>query len=310
MCDDLIAVGDDRVCKEYPIEILFCDTCITAHQPFQIPKHELFPSNYHYRSRHTADVLSGMQELVAACDGLWAVFPANACWMSAATMAALLSFFRDAGALTFGIEPTDACKDATANGHQVTNDYFSQASASAFVEKYGQPDVITFTNVFAHIEDLGDVVAALNILKHDKTVVVIENHYLGAVLDRFQFDTFYHEHPRTYSYTSFVHIAKNLGMRIGHVEFPPRYNGNIRIVYMPGQGVHAGWNDLSPKEAGYGQGLIDMAAKLEPWKVKKRTALLETGEAAWAALRQGISRTCRHSGQIAGPRCRHDQRRV
>ena len=24
MCDDLIKVGDDRVCHEYPIKILFC----------------------------------------------------------------------------------------------------------------------------------------------------------------------------------------------------------------------------------------------------------------------------------------------
>jgi hypothetical protein len=44
MCDDLVAVGDARICVEYPIEILFCDTCRTAHQRFQIPKHELFPS--------------------------------------------------------------------------------------------------------------------------------------------------------------------------------------------------------------------------------------------------------------------------
>src|SRR6202046_1695808 len=35
MCDDLVPIGDGRVCKEYPIEILFCGTCQTAHQRFQ-----------------------------------------------------------------------------------------------------------------------------------------------------------------------------------------------------------------------------------------------------------------------------------
>ena len=54
-------------CKTYPIEILFCDTCRTAHQRFQIPKDQLFPPTYHYRSRQTADVLSGMRQLVEAC---------------------------------------------------------------------------------------------------------------------------------------------------------------------------------------------------------------------------------------------------
>ena len=52
---------------EYPIEILFCKTCNTAHQRFQVPKEDLFPSNYHYRSRFTADVLTGMKDLVSSC---------------------------------------------------------------------------------------------------------------------------------------------------------------------------------------------------------------------------------------------------
>ena len=59
MCDDLIPVGSTRICHEYPIEILHCERCSTAHQRFQIPKEELFPQTYHYRSRFTADVLSG-----------------------------------------------------------------------------------------------------------------------------------------------------------------------------------------------------------------------------------------------------------
>src|SRR5260370_40658040 len=68
MCDDLVAIGSPRVCTEYPIEILYCENCRTAHQRFQVPKRELFPENYHYRSRFTADVLSGMKSLVDACE--------------------------------------------------------------------------------------------------------------------------------------------------------------------------------------------------------------------------------------------------
>ena len=68
MCDDLVPVGDTRVCREYPIDILFCPRCVTAHQRFQVPKHELFPKTYHYRSRFTADVLNGMSALVDATE--------------------------------------------------------------------------------------------------------------------------------------------------------------------------------------------------------------------------------------------------
>ena len=50
VCNDLVPLGEDRSCKQYPSEILFCDVCRTANQRFQVPKRELFPSVYHYRA--------------------------------------------------------------------------------------------------------------------------------------------------------------------------------------------------------------------------------------------------------------------
>ena len=49
------------------------------------------------------------------------------------------------------------------------------------------------------------------------------------MIDGNQFDTFYHEHPRTYSYGSFVQIATTLDTQLIDVEFPSRYGGNIRV---------------------------------------------------------------------------------
>jgi hypothetical protein len=52
---------------------------------------------------------------------------------------------------------------------------------------------------------------AVKILMGPGTLLVIENHYLGSILQNNQFDTFYHEHPRTYSAKSFRYIAETLG---------------------------------------------------------------------------------------------------
>jgi hypothetical protein len=141
----------------------------------------------------------------------------------------LLDFFKIKGALTFGIEPTAAHLESSDKGHKTYNDYLSKNIAYDFVDKYGHPDLITFTNVFAHIEKLKDVLNSIRVLINKNTVIVIENHYLGSILDGNQFDTFYHEHPRTYSYSSFVNIAASLNLKILRVEFPSRYGGNIRI---------------------------------------------------------------------------------
>jgi hypothetical protein len=83
--------------------------------------------------------------------------------------------------------------------------------------------------VFAHIENLGELIEALDLLLSSNNLVVIENHYLGSVLEKNQFDTFYAEHLRTYSSKSFEFIAERLNCNIVRLQFPKRYGGNIRV---------------------------------------------------------------------------------
>lgn len=228
MCDDLVPIEDNRVCCEYPIEILYCTKCFTAHQRFQVPKQYLFPNSYHYRSRFTNDVLNGMAGLVNSCVQQFGDLSGKMVLDIGCNDGSLLDFFKKKGLTTIGIEPTGAYIDAAKN-HVVLNNYLTQEVAKNIILAHGKPDFITFTNVFAHIEDLKEVLKSLRILMKPNTVIIIENHYLGAILEGNQFDTFYHEHPRTYSYNSFVHIAKSLDAELLNVEFTSRYGGNIRI---------------------------------------------------------------------------------
>ena len=271
MCDDLVSVGDSRVCKEYPIEILYCEVCRTGHQKYQVPKEELFPESYHYRSRFTADVLSGMSSLVDSCENNFGSLENKLILDIGCNDGSLLDFFKNKMALTLGIEPTDATKDAQDKGHRVYQEYLSKDLATKIVQDHGHPDIITFTNVFAHIEDLNGVLESLTILSNSSTKIVIENHYLGAVLDGNQFDTFYHEHPRTYSYTSFKFMAKTLGFDLESVEFPSRYGGNIRVFIGKGSNIS---NDLSLesleiKEDLFKKQFIGLNKNIKKWLVSK-----------------------------------------
>lgn len=275
LCDDLVPIGDTRVCEEYPIEILFCDQCITAHQRFQVTKQALFPQTYHYRSRNTEDVLVGMQQIVQFSEKNCGNLIGKKVLDIGCNDGSLLSFFREKGTKTYGIEPTQAFKDAIKLGHDVINDFFCETTAIDFVNQHGLVDIITFTNVFAHIEDLQKIIVALKIVMHAKTVLIIENHYLGAIIEKFQFDTFYHEHPRTYSFTSFSRIAEAMDMSIDDVVFPSRYNGNIRVALVPknrGVSTHQ-WDEIYERERYFASHLQTMGKKIAPWCQKKHSVL-------------------------------------
>jgi hypothetical protein len=150
--------------------------------------------------------------------------------------------------------------------------YLTEEVARNFVIDHGHPDLIVFTNVFAHIENLNQLLASLQILKGPSTCIMIENHYLGSIFASKQFDTFYHEHPRTYSYASFVKIAENLGMEIGMVEFPSRYGGNIRVFIQPLAGIsinHHRLDELTDAEKHFRGKFNDLKNQIELWKVNK-----------------------------------------
>jgi len=268
LCDDLVPFDDPRVCKEYPIEILFCNQCLTGHQRFQVPKHDLFTTDYHYRARMTGSVLRGMSDLVNSCEQKFGDLSGKLVLDIGCNDGSLLGFFKEYGCKTIGVEPTGAAKDSL---HTTINAFFDADSAAKVLEMAGKPDIITFTNVFAHIEDLPELLKNLRTLISDKTVVVIENHYLGAVLDYGQFDTFYHEHPRTYSFNSFKYIAQSLGLNLIDCEFVSRYGGNIR-AYM---GSSKAIDFLSVNESKFMERFGMMNLAILDWRRKTRNMIYD-----------------------------------
>ncbi len=258
MCDDLVPIGSDLVPARYPLQIVGCARCLTFHQAVQVEKRLLFPQTYHYRSALTADVLRGMRELVADVESHVGSLQGKTVLDIGCNDGSLLAMFGERGARTCGVEPTGAIDDARGKVDWLYHGYFDQAAADAYLAEHAQPDIVTFTNVFAHIEDLRGLLSALRSLLGARTRVVVENHYLGAVAKYKQFDTFYHEHPRTYSARSFVHIAESLGRGIERIGFPSRYNGNIRVII--GAGEQAAWPALD--EAADFQAIFELQAAI------------------------------------------------
>jgi hypothetical protein len=230
--DDMHQIGVNFSAKKYRQEIQLCNVCLTAHQLHPVDKEKLFFPEYRYRGSVTKDVLLGMADLVDNALNFYGFGKPLKVLDIGANDGSLLGIMKSkTGCETIGVDPTNAVKQSSGRIDNAYCEFFSSETAYKILENHGYPDIITFTNVFAHIEDLPALIEAVSILLNQNNLLVIENHYLGSVLERNQFDTFYAEHIRTYSATSFEFIAQKLNMEIKSVQFPRRYGGNIR-VYM------------------------------------------------------------------------------
>lgn len=264
LCDDLIPIESDLECSEYPINIVYCNECYTAFQNYEVDKKLLFPPSYHYRARMTGSVLVGMKDFVESTEKRLGDLTGKFVLDVGCNDGSLLNFFEDKGCCTVGIEPTGAALDSR---HKTINAFFDANSVKQILSNYGTPDIITFTNVFAHINDLPELLANLKLLIGAETNIVIENHYLGACLKTDQFDTFYHEHPRTYSQRSFEFIAETVGLNLVDVQYVSRYGGNIRAFIGRGDAVESSKDRESVFFAQFAQ----MAENIKEWQKQTKS---------------------------------------
>ena len=274
LCDDLIKIKEKKISKLYKIEIVFCKNCITAFQKYQIPKKKLFPKNYHYRSKFTKDVINGMQEIVKKAENLCGNLKNKIVLDVGCNDGSLLDFFKKKKSITIGIEPTNAADEAKSRDHIIYKNYIDKKTVKKIKKKFKKIDLITFTNVFAHIENLSGLINNLKPLLSKNTFLIIENHYLGSVIKKNQFDTFYHEHPRTYSLKSFVNISKLLECNLIHFSFPKRYGGNIRVIFSKHLNKSLRIKKVIAKEKKYFNELKNIKNKINKWKQNKKKEIL------------------------------------
>lgn len=267
LCDDLVPIGQDDEVGKFHQLIALCEVCLTAHQVKPVAKELLFKPNYHYRAGLTKDVLLGMYQIVESLRSDISTLGHDAVILDiGCNDGSLLGIFKEKyRCVTIGVEPTNAIHASGSKVDEKYNSYFSENVTLEIIKRHPKIDFITFTNVFAHIENLPHLISNLKLMMDESTSLVVENHYLGAILERNQFDTFYHEHPRTYSLKSFQCIADSLGAVITKVEFPSRYGGNIRVT-MRKQGIKADISSVIDREDQFQNDFSALQHIYDQWK--------------------------------------------
>jgi SAM-dependent methyltransferase len=221
----------------YPAELLRCKECTLAQLGLIVDPAILFPPSYPYTSGTTKILRDNFAELSREVDALYPLKPGQLVVDIGANDGTLLSNFQKEGVRVFGIEPTNAAKLAIERGIPSMISFFNKTAAEQAVASQGRAQIITATNVFAHIEDIHAIVDGMLTLLDDGGIFISESHYFLSLLETLQYDTIYHEHLRYYSLTSLRHLLEMHGMEVIHAKRIPTHGGSIR-VYASRKGRH------------------------------------------------------------------------
>jgi hypothetical protein len=212
----------------YPAQVLLCRRCQLAQLGLVVDPAILFPPSYPYTSGTTKILRENFAELAQEVARLYPLGAQDLVVDIGSNDGTLLSNFQ-AGHRVHGIEPTNAGDLAVARGISTLKAFFNRAAVDASVAAHGRAKLVTATNVFAHIEDVSEIMRCVLELLDDDGLFVTESHYWLALLETLQYDTIYHEHLRYYSLTSIKYLLEANGLEVVRVKRIPTHGGSIRV---------------------------------------------------------------------------------
>lgn len=212
----------------YPAQVLRCVKCSLVQLGLVVDPAILFPPSYPYTSGTTRILRENFAELADEVQHLFPLSPRDVVIDIGSNDGTLLSNFTSR-AKVLGIEPTNSAKLAISRGVPTHQAFFNRRAAEWAVRAVGKAKLVTAANVFAHIEDVHEIVESILLMLRDDGVFVSESHYLLPLVEALQYDTIYHEHLRYYSLTSLRHLLGMHGLEVFHARSIPTHGGSIRI---------------------------------------------------------------------------------
>jgi hypothetical protein len=213
----------------YPAELLYCPESKLMQLGLIVDPAVLFPPHYAYTSGTTRILRENFAELYDEVMQLYSIEKKALVVDVGSNDGTLLSNFHRAGHRVCGVEPTDTYKIGMERGITAVNAFFGPMAVTEVVMQHGRAKIVTATNVFAHIENVHEIVDSILAMLDEDGIFISESHYLLPLIQTLQYDTIYHEHLRYYSLQSLKYLLGMHDLEIVHAKRIPTHGGSIRV---------------------------------------------------------------------------------
>jgi novobiocin biosynthesis protein NovU/D-mycarose 3-C-methyltransferase len=129
-----------------------------------------------------------------------------------------------------GIEPAlNIAALAEADGVPTVAEFFTERAADRLRGDHGAAGAILARHVFAHVDDVHDFLRGVDRLLAPDGVLILEVHYVGALLRHLEFDTIYHEHLSYFALGPMERLAADHGFLVTDAEVIPMHGGSLLV---------------------------------------------------------------------------------
>lgn len=213
----------------FPLEVCACENCGHYQLNQSISPERLFRNYYFVAGTSPVNVEHFRQYAVHMVEK-FNLKPCSKILDIASNDGVLLQHFKDLGMKVLGIDPAEnIAKIANENGIPTIAEFFTEQYADEMLAKYGQFDLITANNVFAHVPDMIGFAKGVKKLLSPNGIFSFEVSYFVDVCDKTLFDTIYHEHTSYHTITPLMNFFKSHELHLFDVERISNHGGSIRV---------------------------------------------------------------------------------
>ena len=143
----------------------------------------------------------------------------------------MLENFAKRGVRHLGVEPSaNVAEEARKYGVNTIVRFFGPKTADEIVAEYGPADALLAANVMCHIPDLHGIAQGADRLLNLDGVLVFEDPYLGAMIEKTSYDQIYDEHVYIFSALSVASIFGPYGFELIDLLPQKTHGGSMRYV--------------------------------------------------------------------------------
>ncbi len=214
---------------KFPLSWLYCCRCGLVQVGEDVSGKDLF-KKYNYASSSVPGLVRHFEEYASYLISRYGKGSSIKLLEIGCNDGVLLNRLPDSWTLV-GVDPSDVAKDAAINAkYNLANSPFTAAlvEEKRWVESW---NVVTGSNCFAHLSDLGEVFAGVALALKADGWFWVEVHDLEALLDGYQWDTIYHEHKVEWSVDSLKYCLSKHGFKLREMRRLPLHGGIIRCGF-------------------------------------------------------------------------------